>query len=183
MIRSLPIALLLLASLLASPAHAAAPATTKPATPQASIRPETWQQDNERMRAQVQRLAARIAEMEERPAPATRPAPASGPTSRPVGLLIAENKRLVGSVNSMLERIAAKEDKPPLSKGVSDISITFACEGKTVEYISEFLGMTGQLASEETTARCATSGSSRSSRARRSRRSSRSSVTSSTARS
>ena len=98
---------------------------------------------------QVQRLAARIAELEERPAPATRPVPASGPTSRPVGLLIAENKGLVGSVNSMLDRIAAKEDKPPLSKGVSDISITFACEGKTVEYISEFLGMTGQLASEE----------------------------------
>ena len=134
--------------LLVTSVDAAAPAT-KPVSPQASIRPESWEQDNARLKAQVDRLAVTIAEMDNRPAPATRPAPASAPTSRPVALLMGENKRLVGQVNTMLERIAAKKGSPPLSKGVSDISISFTCQGKTVDDIAELLGMTGQLAAEQ----------------------------------
>jgi hypothetical protein len=135
--------------LLLTALNAAAPAT-KPASPQASIRPETWEQDNVRLKAQAERLAVKIAEIENRPAPATRPAPAAtSPTSRPVALLIGENKRLVGQVNAMLERIASKKGAPPLSKGVSEISISFSCQGKTIDDIAELLGMTGPLAAEQ----------------------------------
>ena len=150
MTRSILPAVLLAILFAVSTTPAAAPAT-KPASPQASIRPETWAQDNARLKAQVERLAATIREMENRPAPATRPAApaATAPTSRPVPLLMGENKRLVGQVNTMLERIAAKKGAPPISKGVSDISISFSCQGKTIDDIAELLGMTGQLAEEQ----------------------------------
>jgi hypothetical protein len=134
----------------------AAPASpaTKPVQPQATVRPQTWEQDNERLKAQIARLTATAAELEKRPAPATRPAPAAAaaatmPTSRPVTQLIAENRRLVGGVNALLERIRRAENKPVLSKGVGDISISFTCEGHTVDEISELLGLCGQLASEQ----------------------------------
>jgi len=146
-----PVSLVLIVlAWLASSAHAAAPAT-KPAPPQASIRPETWERDNARLKAQAERLAATVAEMENRPAPATRPARAAttAPTSRPVALLIGENKRLVGQVNTMLERVAAKKGAPSLAKGVSEITISFTCEGKTVDDVAELLGMTGPLAAEQ----------------------------------
>ena len=139
-------------ALFATAAHAAAPAT-KPVLPQASVRPESWQQDNERLKAQITRLTATAAELEKHPAPATRPAPAAAatmPTSRPVTQLIAENRRLVGSVNALLERIGrAKGNQAPLSKGVSEINISFTCEGHTIDELSELLGMSGQLASEQ----------------------------------
>jgi hypothetical protein len=156
MLRSLPI-LLFLAILSATRADAATPAApaTRPAPPpQASVRPESWEQDNERLKAQITRLTATAAELEKRPAPATRPAPAAPaattlPTSRPVSQLVAENRRLVGSVNALLDRIRRAEGKPTLSQGVGDISISFACEGHSVDEISELLGMSGQLASEQ----------------------------------
>jgi hypothetical protein len=154
MMRSPQFVLIMLA-LFATAAHAAAATpATKPALPQQTVRPESWEQDNERLKAQVTRLTATAAELEKRPAPATRPAAAAAaattmPTSRPVTQLIAENRRLVGSVNGLLERIRRAENKPTLSKGVGDISISFTCEGHTVDEISELLGMSGQLASEQ----------------------------------
>jgi hypothetical protein len=51
--------------------------------------------------------------------------------------------------NGLLERIARSKDQPALSKGVSEISISFTCEGHTVDEIGEMLGMSGQLASEQ----------------------------------
>jgi hypothetical protein len=148
---------LIMLALFATAAHAATAAAaatpaTKPALPQRTVRPESWEQDNERLKAQVTRLTTTAAELEKRPAPATRPTPAAAatmPTSRPVTQLIAENRRLVGSVNALLDRIRRAENKPLLSKGVGDISITFTCEGHTVDEISELLGLSGQLASEQ----------------------------------
>jgi len=160
MLRSLAILLFLAVLSSAIRADAATPAApaTRPAPPsQASVRPESWEQDNERLKAQITRLTATAAELEKRPAPATRPTPAAAgavattlPTSRPVSQLVAENRRLVGSVNALLERIGrAKGAKAPLSKGVSEISISFTCEGHTIDELSELLGMSGQLASED----------------------------------
>jgi hypothetical protein len=51
--------------------------------------------------------------------------------------------------NGLLERIARSKDQPTLSKGVSEISISFTCEGHTVDEIGEMLGLSGQLASEQ----------------------------------
>ncbi len=154
MTRLLPL-VLFLAIFSAAPANGAAPASRPAAPPQASVRPETWEQDNERLKAQVTRLTTTAAELEKRPAPATRPSAAAAPAatmpaSRPVSQLIAENRRLVGSVNALLERIGrAKGNHAPLSKGVSEINISFTCEGHTIDELSELLGMSGQLASED----------------------------------
>jgi hypothetical protein len=88
MTRRLPLALALVVVFLAPTVRGAAPAT-RPTAPIATVRPETWEQDNERLKAQVTRLTATVAELEKRPAPATRPSPttatAAAPTSRPVG--------------------------------------------------------------------------------------------------
>ena len=149
--RFLPFALALL-SFVATTARAAAPAT-KPSTPISTVRPQAWEQDNDRLKAQIARLTATVAELEKRPAPATRPtapAAATAPTSRPVGQLIAENRRLVASANGLLERMGrAKGIQTPLSKGVSEINISFTCEGHTIDELSELLYMSGQLASED----------------------------------
>ena len=36
-----------------------------------------------------------------------------------------------------------------LSKGISELTISFNCQGSTVDDVAELLGMTGQLAAEQ----------------------------------
>jgi hypothetical protein len=129
-------------------AFAAAP-TTQQQSDLAQIKPETWEQDNARLKEHIVRLNVQLAELEKRKPPATRPAPATSATSRPVAALMSENRRLVTAVNDIYGRIAKAKNQASIIGGVSEISITFACENHTIDEVSDILGMTGQLMSEK----------------------------------
>src|SRR4051794_27675365 len=82
-------AILLFLSLSPLGAFAAAP-TTQQQADLAKIGPQTWEQDNARLKEDVTRLNAQLADLEKRKPPATRPAPttAASATSRPASALM-----------------------------------------------------------------------------------------------